>query len=78
MATCSQLQTWLTAAETAMHQVAIGSKVEVTQYGTKSITYTRANLGELKRYVAELRDQVAACTGDSTRRKRRVFGIIPS
>lgn len=77
MASCATLQTWLTEAETALHKVQTGQKVEVTQYGTKSITYSRVNVGDLQRYVLELRDQVAACSGTS-RNRRHYIGVIPS
>lgn len=76
MATCAQLQTWLAAAETALHEVTIGKRVQMMMYGSKSITYTQANVSELRSYVTALRDQVAACTG-TRRNVRRRIGIIP-
>lgn len=77
MATCAQKQTWLAAAETALHNLATGSKVEVLKHGEKQLTYTSVNLGELRKYVRELSDQVAACTGDTSTLRRRAFGVIP-
>jgi phosphopantetheine adenylyltransferase len=76
MATCAQKQTWLTAAETALHNLQIGGAVEVLRHGEKSLTYTAANVGELRKYVQLLTDQVNACNGASTLR-RRIFGVIP-
>ena len=76
MASCAQLATWLTAAEAALHAVEIGGKVEVLAYGDKRLQYTPANVTELRRYVARLTDQVNACNGSSTLR-RRIISVIP-
>lgn len=76
MATCAQKRTWLTAAENALHNLQIGGKVEVLRHGEKSLTYTPANVAELRKYVQTLTDQVNACDGSTTLR-RRVFGVIP-
>lgn len=77
MATCVELQTYLAAAETALHSVLLGGKVKLLRHGDKSIEYSQGSVAELQKYVATLRDQVAACTGDATRLRRRAFGVIP-
>lgn len=76
MATCAQKRTWLTAAETALHNLQVGGAVEVLRHGEKSLTYTPANIAELRKYVQLLTDQVNACDGSETLR-RRIIGIIP-
>lgn len=76
MADCATLRTWLASAELALHQLTIGSKVEVMVSGPKSVTWTRANLTSLQAYVDDLRNQVAACDG-ALRTKRRVVQFIP-
>lgn len=52
------LQQWLAAAQMSLNQLSTGAKLEVASYtqgdGTKSVTYTRANLGELQMYIQEL------------------------
>lgn len=77
MTTCAQKQALLAEAETALHKLMIGSKVESIHDGEKTLQYSRAELKALREYVQSLRDQVAACTGATTLR-RRVIGIIPT
>lgn len=77
MTTCTEKQTMLAEAESALHKLQIGSKVESIHSGEKTLQYTRAELKDLRQYVQSLRDQVAACTGATTLR-RRVIGIIPT
>lgn len=70
------LKTKLAEAETAYHTVMLGGKTASVTFGpSKSVTYTQANLAELRRYINDLRDQIAACGGDSKARRtiRMVF-----
>lgn len=76
MATCAELATRLAQAETALHALETGSKVERVQYGEKLVSYTPASIDQLRRYVARLTDDVARCSGSSAAR-RRAFGVIP-
>ena len=52
------LQTWLTQAQTARHQLVTGTKPQVVMYGqgdgTKQVTYTRAKLEDLDAYITSL------------------------
>lgn len=52
------LRQWLLDAQTALHQLAIGGKVEAAAYtqgdGSKSVTYTRAQLPQLRAHIALL------------------------
>jgi hypothetical protein len=52
------LQTWLTDAQLARHNLMTGALPSVVSYGngdgTKSVTYTRANLGALDAYIQSL------------------------
>lgn len=77
MATLQQLQLWLTEAETALHKLEIGAAlVSVGVNGVHQVNYTPASVHQLRRYVAQLKDQVAAATGSGALR-RRAIGIIP-
>lgn len=60
MATLSQLQTWLTEAETARHKIATGGGVEeISSPGGDRVRFTAASLSELDKYIASLRQQIA-------------------
>lgn len=52
------LQQWLTEAQQALHDLSTGAKGESFSYtqgdGSKSITYTRANIGQLQQHINEL------------------------
>lgn len=52
------LQQWLADAQQALHDLSTGAKGESYSYtqgdGTKSVTYTRAEIGNLQAYILEL------------------------
>lgn len=52
------LEQWLADAQQALHDLSTGTKGESYSYtqgdGTKSVTYTRANIGQLQAYINEL------------------------
>lgn len=52
------LQQWLANAQQALNNLNTGAKGESYSYtqgdGSKSVTYTRANLGQLQAYILEL------------------------
>lgn len=52
------LQTWLSAAQQALQDLTTGGKPETVSYGqgdgTKSVTYTRANIGQLQQRIRGL------------------------
>lgn len=77
MATCDELQARLTDAEAALHKLMTGSLGETVKSGEKLVTFTAANVGNLSRYIADLRAQVAACTGQPVAGQRRVIQVIP-
>lgn len=73
MTTCSEYADMLDAAKTALHDVTLGNKVAVMQFGSKSIEYSRdSNIGELRAYIRELQGHVDACNGVKGRRR---FGV---
>lgn len=59
-----QKKVYLAQAELALHKLLTGTKEESVTFGSgKSVKYTQANLSELRRYINELKDQIAACEG---------------
>jgi hypothetical protein len=69
------LQARLAEAETALHQVVTQQRAVSVEYDGRKVSYSMANVGNLRAYVAELRDQVARLTGTRRRRAFRVtFG----
>ncbi|HEY8622692.1 MAG TPA: gpW family head-tail joining protein [Casimicrobiaceae bacterium] len=56
------LQAWLLSAQTAYASLAAGGRVESVSYaqgdGSKSVTYTRANMGELVALISLLQRQL--------------------
>ena len=59
-----QKKVYLAQAELALHNLLTGTKEESVQFGSgKSVKYTTANLTELRRYISELKDEIAVCEG---------------
>nr|WP_256344819.1 gpW family protein [Pseudomonas gingeri] len=52
------MQQWLAESQQALHDLSVGGKGESYSYtqgdGTKSVTYTRANLGDLQAHINAL------------------------
>ena len=69
MPTTQQL---LAEAETALHKLRIGAATASLGYGDRQVTYTKANLGDLKRYIAELKAQLG---GQPVVRNRVRYGV---
>lgn len=46
----------LAQARAALHQLRIGKQKAVVRYGDRTVTYTQADLADLKQYVAELEE----------------------
>ena len=64
MATLLQLQTWLSEAQNAYHNVMMGgaATVVVDQNGER-VEYARTNSGALLRYIATLQSQINQLQG---------------
>lgn len=61
-----QKKVYLAQAELALHNLLTGKLEESVQFGSgKSVKYTSANLSELRRYINELKDEIAACEGSA-------------
>lgn len=57
------LQTRLAAAELALHELSIGARTASLSFDGKSMTYSQTNMGALRAYIAELRQQLGLGTG---------------
>lgn len=61
------LQKWLLEAQLAHHNLMTGSQGEALSYtqgdGTKSITFTRTNVGQLTAYIQLLKAQLGITSG---------------
>lgn len=54
----------LAEAEMALHKLVTGTKEQTVSFGSgKSVTYTAASLAELRRYINELKDEIAVAEG---------------
>ena len=69
-----QLRAALTAAQTAYTQLLTGSKVETVSYaqgdGSKSVTYSRANIANLTAMIGQLQQALGLGTSRRTMRFR--------
>ena len=58
---------WLSEAQTAQHNLMTGAQGENYAYtqgdGSKSVTYTRANIGQLTAYIQSLKAQLGISRG---------------
>jgi len=67
VASCEQLNTWLSEAQAALHDIVIGGKiVEVQDQNLERVSYSRANVDQLRKYIAELTSQIATQCGAQT------------
>jgi len=57
------LRNRLIEAETARHKLLTGSMRERISRGGTDITYTRADIGKLDRYITDLRADIAKAEG---------------
>lgn len=58
MATLTQLETWLSEAETTRHQIATGSHITEYWKEGRRITRVRVSLTEISEYIASLQAQI--------------------
>lgn len=74
MADLATLQTRLSEAETALHDLATGSRVVEVRRDGKMMKYGEANKSSLADYIADLRRQIDVLTSaDETTLPRRRF-----
>lgn len=73
MADRALIQSRLTQAETALHKLLTGDATVQLSYQGESVTFSLADEGRLRRYIAELRAQLSG-GASRTRARRVVFG----
>ena len=65
MADLATLQTRLSEAEEALHKLATGNhRVEVS-FGDRKVVYGATDTAQLRGYIGDLRQQIAAMSGSS-------------
>ncbi len=60
---------WLSEAQTAYNDLNTGQQVVSVGTGDKRLTFTAAEVSNLKQYILDLQSAIAAATGNGTRRK---------
>ena len=61
------LQSWLSEAQTAMHDLAIGKKtVSIATADGKRISFTPSELPELRKYILRLQAAISIASGQSS------------
>ncbi len=64
MTDLTTLETRLTEAEAALHLLATGGQRQTVDIGAGGrVTYTTANVADLRRYIADLKNQIAKLKG---------------
>ncbi len=64
MTDLTTLETRLTEAETALHLLATGGQRQTVDIGAGGrVTYTAANVADLRRYIADLKNRIATLKG---------------
>jgi hypothetical protein len=76
LTTCEEKQARLAVLEAAYDASLTGQVTEITT-GPKTLRYGQANIGLLRAEIANLRSQVAACTGIPDRTAHKIIGMIP-
>lgn len=75
MADQATLQTRLTEAEDALHQLTIGRRSKAFTHAAgdvnRRIEWTETNVAQLRAYIADLRRQLGETTG-----RRRAIGLV--
>lgn len=69
----ADLQAKLAEAETAYHKLLLGGSTASVSFGpSKSVSYTQANIAELRRYINDLNERIGVLTGCPKHRRRAV------
>jgi len=76
MPTLSQMQTWLSEAHIARHQLRTGGMPVSVGLDGNMVTYTRAEASDLDAYITTLESQIAGATTGAAR--RRTFRVTQS
>lgn len=78
MADLATLQSRLTDAEAALHQLNIGAQQIQIDHGDMRTTFTKINVADLRRYVDDLKAQIVNAGGTvDTLRRRGITVDLP-
>lgn len=78
MADLATLQSRLTDAEAALHQLNIGAQQMQVDHGDMRVVFTKTTIGDLRRYIDDLKAQIAALGGTvDTLRRRGITVDLP-
>lgn len=62
---CSALRIQLAEAQNALHKLITGGQAQTVTFGpSKSATFTPANIEQLRRYIGDMKEQLASCCGE--------------
>ena len=78
MAELSQLRTWLSEAENARHELALGQAVVEVWRDGRRMTFAKADLGKLDGYIGTLAGDIAKAEdvlNGTTLTRRRSIGL---
>ena len=71
------LQSWLAAAQTALHELTIGKRVAEASYasgeGARTVRYTAANAEQLRLYIRQLQQAIDPTATANRRRPVQVM-----
>lgn len=68
----------LEEASIAMHQLSLGKSVVEFWRDGRRVKFSSANSGDLKRYIQQLKEEIAACEAEiagNNAPRRRAFGV---
>lgn len=60
------LNTWLTEAQLALHQLSIGTRVVRLSTGDKTLVFTASTIRDLRQYISRLQMEIAIRAGQTT------------
>lgn len=75
MADLTTLNSRLADAESALHQLQIGTLEVQIEHGDMRVTYTKQNAGMLRGYIDDLRAQIMALGGAVDQKPRRAMTV---
>ena len=65
----------LAEAKEALHQLLTGRKIATVGYGDRRVSYTQANISDLRAYISELEAECGS-SEEATTNRRRPFRVI--
>ena len=60
------LNTWLTEAQLALHDLSVGKKVVKIGTGDKQLSFSQADVRQLRQYISRLQMEIAIRAGQTT------------